>query len=89
MLKWALIGATLVATAAVAQGGGSAGKGPTTRHGPSADPNEVVCVREQVIGSRLATRRVCRTRAEWAQHQSEFKQEVERAQQQMQTDYDG
>ena len=87
MLKWALIGASLVATAAVAQNSGGSSKGPTTRHGPSGDPNEVVCVREQAIGSRIATRRVCRTRAEWEQHQAEFKQEVDRAQQQMETSY--
>ncbi|HEX8640234.1 MAG TPA: hypothetical protein VF704_03655 [Allosphingosinicella sp.] len=85
MLKLALIGASLVATAAAAQNDGGEGRGPTTRVGPSQDPNEVVCVRQQAIGSRLATRRVCRTRAEWEQHQLEFKQEIERAQQQMQT----
>jgi hypothetical protein len=89
MLKPVLIGASLVATAAVAQTSDGSSKGPTTRHGPSGAPTEVVCVRQQAIGSRLAARRVCRTRAEWEQHQSEFKQEVDRAQQQMQTDYDG
>ncbi|HEX8640236.1 MAG TPA: hypothetical protein VF704_03665 [Allosphingosinicella sp.] len=91
MLKMVLTGAGLVATAAVAvaQTSDGSGKGATTRHGPSGAPTEVVCVRQQQIGSRLATRRVCRTRAEWEQHQAEFKQEVERAQQQMQTDYDG
>jgi hypothetical protein len=87
MLKLVLIGVSLVATAAVAQNSGGSAKGPTTRHGASGDPTEVVCVREQAVGSRLATRRVCRTRAEWEQHQSEFKQEVDRAQQQMATSY--
>jgi len=33
----------------------------------SRDPNEVVCEKQSVIGSRLATRRVCATRAEWAE----------------------
>ena len=31
------------------------------------DPNEVVCEKQTIIGSRLATRRVCATRAEWAE----------------------
>jgi hypothetical protein len=47
----------------------------------------VVCVAEKQIGSRLNQRRVCRTRAEWDEHRSEHKQEVERAQQQMQTQF--
>lgn len=32
-------------------------------------PDEVVCQKEEVIGSRLATRRVCLTRAQWAERQ--------------------
>lgn len=31
------------------------------------DPNEVVCQKIEVIGSRVATKRVCGTRAEWAE----------------------
>lgn len=34
---------------------------------PAQDPNEKVCETESVVGSRLATRRVCGTRAEWAE----------------------
>jgi hypothetical protein len=30
------------------------------------DPNEKICETWQVLGSRLAVRRVCATRAEWA-----------------------
>ena len=30
------------------------------------DPNEKVCEKVQVLGSRLAVKRVCATRAEWA-----------------------
>ena len=72
----------------------SAGIAQTTSEGPAtqktgviSDPDEIVCVRERVIGSRVATRRICRTRAEWAAARDEVKQEVERAQQQMQTQY--
>lgn len=31
------------------------------------DQNEVVCQKIEVIGSRVATKRVCGTRAEWAE----------------------
>ena len=34
---------------------------------PARDPNEIVCERQQQLGSRLATERVCKTRAEWAE----------------------
>ena len=84
MLKALVTGAILIATAAAAQSqGGTSG----TRRGPSGDPGEVVCVSEKQIGSRLAQRRVCRTRAEWEEHRVEHQQEIERAQQQMQTQY--
>ena len=52
-----------------------------------SSPDKIVCIRQTRIGSRLDTRRVCRTRAEWAEANSEVRQEVERAQQQMQTQY--
>ncbi len=31
------------------------------------DPNEIVCEKIGVVGSRLAVKRVCGTRAEWAE----------------------
>lgn len=34
---------------------------------PAKDPNEKICEKQSVVGSRLATRRVCATRAEWAE----------------------
>ena len=45
-----------------------------------ADPNEVVCEKQEVTGSRLAARRVCRTRAEWAEARRLDRQEVEKVQ---------
>jgi predicted secreted protein len=29
------------------------------------DPNQMVCEKEEVLGSRLAVRKVCMTRAQW------------------------
>lgn len=51
---------------------------PAPRKTP--DPNEVVCEKQQVLGSRLQTRRVCMTRAQWADLRLQDRQEIERAQ---------
>lgn len=42
--------------------------------------NEVICRTEEVTGSRLGAKRVCRTRAEWADAQLQDRQEVDRVQ---------
>jgi predicted secreted protein len=34
---------------------------------PKKDMNEMVCEKQEVLGSRLAVRRVCQTRADWAE----------------------
>jgi hypothetical protein len=34
---------------------------------PTKDPNQVICEKQEVLGSRLAVRRVCMTRAQWAE----------------------
>lgn len=48
--------------------------------GPGTDPNEVVCVNEGEIGSRVARHRVCRTRAEWDEARRQARNSIERAQ---------
>jgi hypothetical protein len=62
---------SLVATSAIAQ---EAAK-PKGR-----DPNQIVCKKEEVLGSRLQTRKVCMTRAEWAEQRQLDRQNVERSQ---------
>jgi hypothetical protein len=50
---------------------------------PSAnkgDPNEIVCERIGVIGSRLSTKRVCATRAEWVEKRKLDREAVDQAQ---------
>lgn len=44
------------------------------------DPNEVVCEKQEVVGSRLAVKRVCKTRAQWADQRLQERQEVEKVQ---------
>lgn len=44
------------------------------------DPNEVICEKQEVIGSRLQTKRICRTRAEWADLRLQDQQAIDRVQ---------
>lgn len=53
---------------------------PAPARQKSPDPNEVICEKHGVPGSRLATRRVCRTRAQWADLKLQDRQELERVQ---------
>jgi hypothetical protein len=48
----------------------------------SLDPNEVICEKQEVLGSRLAAKRVCMTRSQWADAKSQDRQDIERAQMQ-------
>ena len=76
MLRFALASFTLVATAALAQAPSS----ESTRVKPSQDPNEMICVSERLPDSVFMKRRICRTRAEWAEHRAQMRQTVERVQ---------
>ena len=44
------------------------------------DLNEIVCEKQNVPGSRLATAKVCKTRAEWASLRDQDRMDLERAQ---------
>lgn len=46
------------------------------------DPNQVVCEKQEETGSRLATKRVCMTRSQWAEQRRLDRQDVEKAQMQ-------
>ena len=48
---------------------------------PAKDgPDEVICEKVEVIGSRLSVKRVCMTRAQWAERRQLDRQELERVQ---------
>jgi hypothetical protein len=49
---------------------------------PAKDPNEIVCEKQTALGSRLATQRVCKTRAQWAEERLLNRQDVDKAQMQ-------
>jgi hypothetical protein len=44
------------------------------------DPNQVVCEKVEVLGSRVSTKRICMTRSEWAERRRLERQEIDRAQ---------
>lgn len=44
------------------------------------DPNEVVCEKQEVLGSRLAVKRICKTRAEWAEQRRADREMVDKTQ---------
>ena len=44
------------------------------------DPNEVVCEKVEVIGSRLISKRECATRAQWAERRLRERLDVDKAQ---------
>ena len=44
------------------------------------DLNEIVCEKQKIPGSRLASAKVCKTRAEWADLRHQDRMDLERAQ---------
>ena len=69
MNKLAILCVTVAASAGLAQ---ALADPPArkTREG-EGDPEQIVCRNETEIGSRVSRRRVCRTRAEWAELQAQ------------------
>jgi hypothetical protein len=49
--------------------------------GAASDPTQTICEKVEEIGSRLGGKRVCMTRAQWAEQRRLNREEVERAQQ--------
>lgn len=44
------------------------------------DPNQIVCEKQEEVGSRLATSKICHTRAEWAEQRRQERMDVDRIQ---------
>jgi predicted secreted protein len=47
---------------------------------PAKDPNEIVCEKQEQLGSRLSVKKVCMTRAEWAERRLQDRQAIDKAQ---------
>jgi predicted secreted protein len=44
------------------------------------DPNRIICEKQEVLGSRLATKKVCMTAAEWKEQRAQDRQAIEKGQ---------
>ena len=73
---------SLAALASAAAYAAEPAPGGTTVQGVPAgkDPNEIVCEKQEVLGTRLSARRVCKTRAQWAEERRLQRMEIEKAQ---------
>ena len=88
MLKFQLAAVTLatffvMSTPSIAQSQAASAaqtQAPATNSAPALDPNEKICQSQEVTGSRLGKKRVCKTRAEWADFQLQERQTVEKVQ---------
>jgi hypothetical protein len=47
---------------------------------PRSDPNERICEKVPMIGSRLGSKQVCMTRAEWEERRRTDRESIDRAQ---------
>ena len=47
---------------------------------PKLDPNQRICEDVTQVGSRIATKRICATRAEWAEKRKQDRDTVDEAQ---------
>ena len=72
--------ASLLISPAMAQTAQQAPQTPAPATKTVDNPNEIVCQKEEVTGSRIASKRVCMTRAQWAQRQTDDRAEIERVQ---------
>lgn len=71
---------TLVGLAMLAGATSLSAKDPAKASQQARDPNEKICETQTVLGSRLATRRVCATRAEWAERKQRERDILDRTQ---------
>lgn len=79
LLRSALLGAILV-TGLVAVGAQAQQQQPAAPAVQAANPNEVLCERQTVVGSRLAHKKVCMTRSQWDEARRGDREAVEKVQ---------
>ena len=72
----ALVSALMITTPVVAQTPAQ----PAARAKPADPMSQVVCQKQEIVGSRLASRRVCMTRQQWLDQRSSDRQDLEKAQ---------
>lgn len=53
---------------------------PAAESGADRDSSQLICQKQEITGSRLGTKRICKTRAQWADFQLQERQQVEKVQ---------
>ena len=74
------LSALSVGAPAAAQGATASVPGSQAASGDNLNPNQIICEKQEITGSRLGTKRVCKTRAQWADLKMQDRQEIERVQ---------
>jgi len=59
----------------------TAAQAPTDQASPTLtrvqDPNRMICQREEVIGSRLGGKKICKTAQEWQESQQQARDQID------------
>lgn len=79
-LQLVLAAASTFGLAPPASAQSPAGTTPGAQTKPVDPMSEIVCQKQEVVGSRLATRRVCMTRYQWREQRTMDRQDTEKAQ---------
>ena len=53
---------------------------PAATEKPKTNADEIVCEKKETTGSRIGAKKVCMTRAQWADRQLQDRQELDRVQ---------
>jgi len=77
---FAIATVSILASPAFAQTPAAPSAPPADQTKKAKDPNEIICEKQQELGSRLVAAKVCHTRAEWADLRHQDRQMVDEAQ---------
>jgi invasion protein IalB len=72
--------ALLAGMAAPALAQTTASAAPAATEKPKNSADEIICEKKEATGSRIGAKRVCMTRAQWAERQLQDRQELDRVQ---------
>ena len=75
-----LVAVSVAASPAIAQTSSTPAATPSAPVKKTKDPNEIVCERQEELGTRLSSAKICHTRAEWAELRAQDRQMVDKAQ---------
>jgi hypothetical protein len=81
MLKYAFLSAVAVSVAVSATAQTNVQPQPVQAATAPSDVNKLICKKEEEIGSRLATKKVCLTLQQWQERAAQDREQTEHVQQ--------